>query len=128
MRISFGNNQNNNYYFNKQNLKEVEKSTVEVNDVIYDVADPPINLLLRYEIKPNQIKNDNLRNTINTVTHTQAEFFSMTQNPFWIANRIVHLPQTVDSAKKYGQSSMRLIDKYNPISQETRSHNNIAQY
>ncbi|MBO6088157.1 hypothetical protein J6P92_07445 [bacterium] len=123
MRISFGNNQNknNNYYFNQQSLRDAEKSAVKVNDVIYNVADPPVNMLLRYEIKPNQIKNDNLRNTINTVTHTQAEFFSMTQNPFWIANKITHLPQTVDSAKKYGQTSMRLIDKYNPISPETHS-------
>ena len=121
MRISFGDNQNNNYYFNKQNLKEVEKSAVKVNDVIYDAADPPINMLLRYEIKPNQIKNDNLRNTINTVTHTQAEIFSMTQNPFYIANKIAHLPQTVDRAKAYGKVSINLIDKSNSISQETHS-------
>ena len=120
MKISFGNNDNN-YYFNRQSLKNVEKSAVKVNDVVYDVADPPVNMLLRYEIKPNQIKNDNLRNTINTVTHTQAEFFSMTQNPFYIANKIAHLPQTVDSAKKYSQSSIKLIDKCNPISRDIHS-------
>jgi hypothetical protein len=119
MKISFGNNDNN-YLYNK-NLRNMSKSAVKVNDVVYNVADPPVNMLLRYEIKPNQIKNDNLRNTINTVAHTQAEFFSMTQNPFYVANKIAHLPQTVDSAKKYGQSSMKLVDKYNPISLDIHS-------
>lgn len=119
MKISFGNNDNN-YLYNK-NLRNMGKSAVKVNDVVYNVADPPVNMLLRYEIKPNQIKNDNLRNTINTVAHTQAEIFSMTQNPFYVANKIAHLPQTVDSAKKYGQSSMKLIDKYNPISLDIHS-------
>ena len=111
MKISFGNNDNN-YYFNRQNLKNVEKSAVKVNDVVYNVADPPVNMLLRYEIKPNQIKNDNLRNTINTVAHTQAEFFSMTQNPFYVANKIAHLPQTVDNVKSKTNWVNTNLDKY----------------
>lgn len=119
MKISFGNNDNN--YLHNKNLRNMSKSAVKVNDVVYNVADPPVNMLLRYEIKPNQIKNDNLRNTINTVAHTQAEFFSITQNPFYVANKIAHLPQTVDNAKKYGQSSMKLVDKYNPISLDIHS-------
>ena len=110
MKISFGNNDNN-YLYNK-NLRNMSKSAVKVNDVVYNVADPPVNMLLRYEIKPNQIKNDNLRNTINTVTHTQAEFFSMTQNPFYVANKIAHLPQTVDSVKSKANWMNNTFDKY----------------
>lgn len=56
-----------------------------------------------------QIKNDNIRHTVNATTAVGAEFFSVYTNPFYLTHKIVHLPSmynnVVDFYKKYTGSS-----------------------
>lgn len=90
MKISFGNYI---YYpqINQQQFDSIKTNTVKAGDFVYNVADPPVNYFLRYEIKPNQIPNDKVRNSVNTFNRTQAEVYSMMYNPFWLAHRISHI-------------------------------------
>ena len=89
MKISFGN-----YYPTHQQYENLKKKTIQTGDFVYNITDPPINYLLRYEIKPNQIKDNKLRNSINTFNHTQAEFYSMMYNPLWLPYKISHYKES----------------------------------
>lgn len=56
-----------------------------------------------------QIKNDNIRHTVNATTAVGAEFFSVYTNPFYLTHKILHLPSmynnVVEFYKKYTGSS-----------------------
>ena len=107
MKISFG-NQFNNY---KDQYNNMQKDIAKFNDFVYNVADPPINMLLRYEFKPNQIKNDWLRNSINTASRTQAEAFSMMYNPMYLTNKLVHISKTIDDTKHIAKETKSFFDR-----------------
>ncbi len=92
MRISFGN-----YYpINNQQYENLKKQTVKTGNFMYNIAEPPINTFLRYEITPEQIENDRLRNSINTFNHTQAELYSMVANPLWLPHKISQMQNNLN--------------------------------
>ncbi len=90
MKISFGNYI---YYpqINQQQIDSIKSNAIKAGDFVYNVTDPPVNYFLRYEIKPSQIPNDKLRNSLNTFNHTQAEIYSMMYNPLWLPHKISHI-------------------------------------
>lgn len=106
---------NNNYQDNNPYLYGIQKihtNTTKMNDFMYNVADPPVNLLLRYEIKPTLIKNDCLRNTINRINHIQAETYSMMYNPLYIPNKVTHYKETIADTKKIAEKTKNSLNYF----------------
>lgn len=74
-----------------------------IDTVTYDLYES--NNPFRNKFNKEQIKNNNLRHTVNTTTAVGAEMFSIFTNPYYLTHKIIHLPSmynhVVGAYKKY---------------------------
>lgn len=77
-----------------------------INTVTYDLYES--NNPLRHHFDDDEIKNDNLRRTVNATTMVGAEFFSVLTNPYYLTHKIIRLPylysNAVETYKKFASS------------------------